>query len=112
MNRYNKCTQRKPQAKILPKILGCSRADIIHHVLGILKKGEEIDFVNKTHIVLIPKKKTCEPPVDFRPISLCNVLYKLVAKVLANSLKKVLPDIIHESQSGLSRVGELLIIFL
>ena len=74
--------------------------DVIKKVLDILNNGGDIGAINQTYLALIPKKKQCETPVDYRPISLCNVIYKLVSKVLANRLKKVLPNIIHESQSG------------
>ena len=87
-------------AMFYQKFWGIVGRDVIEMVLGVLNNGEDIAKYNHTHLVLIPKKKLCETPKDYRPISLCNVLYKVVAKVLANRLKGVLPHIISENQSG------------
>jgi hypothetical protein len=69
-------------------------------VIYCLQSGCSLDLINATHIVLIPKKKISSRVTDFRPISLCNVIYKLISKVLANRLKKFLPQIISQTQSA------------
>jgi hypothetical protein len=69
-------------------------------VLRILNEGESPESINKTYIALIPKCKNPVSPKHFRPISLCNVVLKLVTKVIANRLKPILPEIIDEEQSA------------
>lgn len=72
--------------------------DIILAGLNFLNLGMFLDSLNHTFISLISKKKNLEVFSDYRPISLCNVLYKVVAKVLANRLKRIIPNIISNTQ--------------
>ena len=73
--------------------------DVATAVLSCLNSSKLVSGLNHTFISLIPKVKNPVLVSEFRPIALCNILYKLVSKVLANKLKKVLPHIISESQS-------------
>jgi hypothetical protein len=66
---------------------------IQEEVLGVLNGGPMPEGWNETMIVLIPKVKNPERITEYRPISLCNVLYKLISKVLSNRLKGILPDL-------------------
>lgn len=56
--------------------------------------------INATVVTLIPKIANPSMLTDFRPISCCNVIYKVITKVLANRLKPIMPDIIDCSQSA------------
>ena len=69
--------------------------------------------LNNTLIFLIPKCENSSSMKELRPISLCNVLYKLVAKVLANRMKDILYRPISPSQAafvpGLSIMDNILL---
>ncbi|PKU64444.1 Putative ribonuclease H protein [Dendrobium catenatum] len=52
-----------------------------------------------TLVILLPKVKNPEHPTNFRPISLYQTIYKVVAKVLVNRLKGVIPKLICEEQA-------------
>ncbi|KAG7578526.1 Reverse transcriptase domain [Arabidopsis thaliana x Arabidopsis arenosa] len=62
---------------------------------GFLPKG-----INTTILALIPKKDDAQVMKDYRPISCCNVLYKVISKILANRLKELLPEIILSNQTA------------
>jgi hypothetical protein len=69
-------------------------------VLDVLNKRVSPENINQTVLVLIPKVSHPTLLSQFRPISLCNVILKIVSKAQANRLKVILPDIISEEQSA------------
>lgn len=74
--------------------------DVTRMVRGFFETGEIDKGINQTNICLIPKTSRPVSMSEFRPISLCNVSYKIISKVLSNRLKKILPSIISETQSA------------
>jgi hypothetical protein len=58
--------------------------DVVLAVLSVVNSGYMLCKLNHSHVVLIPKKKNPQRVLDYRPISLSNVVYKILSKVLAN----------------------------
>jgi hypothetical protein len=69
-------------------------------VLGFLNRGDMPEVINQTILVLIPKVANLDKLTKFRPISLCNVTYKLCSKVMADRLRLILDKIVSEEQSA------------
>ena len=63
---------------------------------------------NSSFLALIPKEKDAASFNRFRPISLCNTGYKLITKIIATRLKRILPRIIPENQGGFIKGRKIL----
>uniref|UniRef100_A0A803PJ70 Reverse transcriptase n=1 Tax=Cannabis sativa TaxID=3483 RepID=A0A803PJ70_CANSA len=74
--------------------------DLCAALLDILNNNASMASINKTLIVLIPKKSNASSLKDFRPISLCSTLYKIVSKAIANRIKPTMENIISPTQSA------------
>lgn len=71
--------------------------DVTSHISDILDGLISSNHVNRTNIALIPKVKSPTSMVEFRHISLCNLLYELVTKTLVTCLKHILPHVVSEN---------------
>ena len=88
------------------------KGDVTHSVLSWLNSGTLANPVNHTFITLIPKKKNPSFVLEYRPISLCNVLYKIFSKVHTNRLKNSSILSLLSTNQFLPKGASLLIISL
>eukprot|EP00253_Pinus_taeda_P035653 PITA_35653 len=76
------------------------KQDVWEVVEDSRSSGTILKSLNPTFLSLIPKVEEAKTPDKFRPIALCNVIYKIISKVIASRLKTILPGIISEEQLG------------
>ena len=76
------------------------KMDIMDLFKDFHERGKFGKGLNSTFLALIPKRRGAEDLKDFRPISLVGSLYKLIAKVLANRLKKVMNGLVNPAQNA------------
>lgn len=76
------------------------RPTMIRIVQDFFRTSQMPNDPSHTNITLIPWVALLETVKELRSISLCNVMYKVIAKVLANRIKNVLPTLIDETQSS------------
>ena len=76
------------------------KGDLLKVVQESQRAGKVLGALNSTFLALIPKKQNSSSFEDFRPISCCNVIYKIIANILARCLKPILSEFITEEQFG------------
>lgn len=75
-------------------------SDVVKLVRSFFATGEILQNLNSTNIVLIPKKKSPTMVTELWPLVLCNVLMKIITKVMAKRLKEVLDVVISDTKSA------------
>lgn len=75
-------------------------SEVADYCIQALEGKHDITEINGTRIVLIPNVTNPQNMGQFPPISLCNILYKLIAKMLVNRLQRVIHLCIDEAQSA------------
>lgn len=71
-----------------------------NYCLDVLNNRRDMRSINTTTLVLIPKVQNPTNIGQFHPISLCNVLLKIISKVVTNRIKKALQGCINETQGA------------
>ena len=99
------CPTKAPRADGLPaafyqKHWNIVNTGVVNICLHILNERGTITHLNHTYIALVPKINKPRKVSDYRPISLCNVIYRIITKSIANRLKQHLHKVISPSQSA------------
>jgi hypothetical protein len=93
LTKVDQALQDTPKGKA-PRLNGFT-ADFFHHCWLMIREevweiiedsrilGQVLPTLNATFLTLIPKEELVNHPKQFRPVSLCNVIYKLLTKVIA-----------------------------
>ncbi|XP_059278022.1 uncharacterized protein LOC132032416 [Lycium ferocissimum] len=74
--------------------------DLVGAVLEFFRSGKLLHIMNNTVITLIPKSNHATKVEEYRPIFCCNIVYKVISKVMCTRLKPVLPTVISNNQSA------------
>jgi hypothetical protein len=74
--------------------------DLLKVVRESQSSGKVLGCLNSTFLALIPKNQSGRSFSDYHLISCCNIIYKIISKVIAYRLKLMLSDVISKEQFG------------
>ncbi|KAL0288899.1 UNVERIFIED_CONTAM: Retrovirus-related Pol polyprotein from type-2 retrotransposable element R2DM [Sesamum radiatum] len=69
-------------------------------IRDFFKTGRLLKQLNATLLTLIPKVRNPQSVAEFRPISCCNVIYKVITKILVSRIREILDHLISPSQNA------------
>ena len=73
---------------------------VVKAIINFFESGKMLNELNSTLTVLIPRIQNPTSDSQYSPISLCNVVYKTIAKLLVTRLRQILPKLISPCQSA------------
>lgn len=81
-------------------VLLCFGEELVSEVESFFAGGHLLLEMNENFITIIPKVDRPDKVTKFRPISLCNTSYKIISKCLVRRLRRIMGDLISESQNA------------
>ena len=84
----------------MAELLGFIKEEMLDMFKEFHEQNSFLKSFNNMFLILLPKRGRDEDLGDYRPISLLGGLYKLLAKVLANRLKKVIGKVVSPNQNA------------
>lgn len=87
-------------ARFVQKYWPLLESAVVAKVFNFFQTFELTPSVASSHTVLVPKVPNASKTCDFRPINVCNVIYKIISKLLAKRLKLLIPLLVHPNQTA------------
>lgn len=75
-------------------------SDIVALFEAFHSHSTDLECLNRSYLVLLPKKEAARKPQDFRPIALQNCTVKSISKALTNRLQPLIPSLMGNDQSS------------
>lgn len=76
------------------------KVDVVAAIQDYFLNGKLLKQTNATLLTLVPKSRNPISAVDFRPIACCNIVYKIITKIITARLQPVLPGLIEQTQGA------------
>ncbi|GKA71325.1 retrovirus-related pol polyprotein from transposon TNT 1-94 [Tanacetum coccineum] len=102
---FDICDNKAPgldgySAKFFKSAWSVIKNEVYEAIMEFFRTMRMTGEVNATLITLVPKSKTPQKVFDYRPIACCNIIYKIISKILTNRIKSALCKLVSQCQSA------------